>query len=211
MLSKGCDEGHSLLDSNHTPYNLDSLKGRVDGDFFQALNNPPTHLHQHILRKVDSSSFSGMGTEHLLEAVVSRANSVSKQISDDNVSCRTTVTQISISSIPTISPSSGQGESVKPDGSVSTANSKKNDETTKSNRKRLKPGENPRPRPKDHQMIQGSAKEAQEIVPKGKKRTWTSRTYHQAHAVLAECDKARCRSSSRREVAFVGRTCASRF
>lgn len=49
-----------------------------------------------------------MGTEHLLEAVVSRANSVSKQISDDNVSCRTTVTQISISSIPTIFPSSGQ-------------------------------------------------------------------------------------------------------
>ena len=49
-----------------------------------------------------------MGTEHLLEVVVSRANSVSKQISDDNVSCRATVTQISISSIPTISPSSGQ-------------------------------------------------------------------------------------------------------
>lgn len=49
MLSKGCDEGHSLLDSNHTPYNLHSLKGRVDGDFFPALNNPPTHLHQHIL------------------------------------------------------------------------------------------------------------------------------------------------------------------
>ncbi|KAH9659542.1 transcription factor LHW [Citrus sinensis] len=144
MLSKGCDEGHSLLDSNHTPYNLHSLKGRVDGDFFPALNNPPTHLHQHILRKVDSSSFSGMGTEHLLEAVVSRANSVSKQISDDNVSCRTTVTQISISSIPTIFPSSGQ---------VTI----------------LKPGENPRPRPKDHQMIQGSAKEAQEIVPEGTK------------------------------------------
>ncbi|KAK9175425.1 hypothetical protein WN944_027432 [Citrus x changshan-huyou] len=143
-----------------------------------------------------------MGTEHLLEAVVSRANSVSKQISDDNVSCRTTVTQISISSIPTISPSSGQGESVKPDGSVSTANSKKNDETTKSNRKRLKPGENPRPRPKDHQMIQGSAKEAQEIVPKGTKRTWTSRTYHQAHAVLAECDKARCRRVHRLQIYY---------
>lgn len=58
---------------------------------------------------------------------------------------------------------------MKPEGSVSTAYSKKNDETTKSNRKRLKPGENPRPRPKDHQMIQGSAKEAQEIVPEGTK------------------------------------------
>ncbi|KDO46593.1 hypothetical protein CISIN_1g036631mg [Citrus sinensis] len=317
LLSKGCDEGRSSLDAKHRPNNLASWKGRVEDDLFQALNNPLTHLDQHMLSGqmpgfvndcqtsdygnvaskssdakfedgstqppsgddlfdilgvdfknkllnndwnnlladgkhtsegssiamnapdvsagfysvnegiLDGSSFSGMGTEHLLEAVVSRANSVSKQISDDNVSCRTTLTQISSSSIPTVSPSSGQvnmsnlvptelfgvtksltkawtggsssfqsgcskdnegncsqttsvygshisswveqGQSVKRDGSVSTAYSKKNDETTKSNRKRLKPGENPRPRPKDRQMIQDRVKELREIVPNGAK------------------------------------------
>ena len=55
--------------------------------------------------------------------------------------------------------------------SVSTANSKKPDEVGKSNRKRLKPGENPRPRPKDRQMIQDRVKELREIVPNGAKVT----------------------------------------
>lgn len=49
MLSRGHDEGHSLLDSNHTPNNLASWMGRVDDDFFQALNNPLTHLDKHML------------------------------------------------------------------------------------------------------------------------------------------------------------------
>ncbi|MCD7458759.1 hypothetical protein HAX54_039097 [Datura stramonium] len=42
----------------------------------------------------------------------------------------------------------------KPSSSVSTGYSKKPDEMSKTSRKRLKPGENPRPRPKDRQMIQ---------------------------------------------------------
>ncbi|GJT65878.1 transcription factor LHW [Tanacetum coccineum] len=46
---------------------------------------------------------------------------------------------------------------------------KKADETSKSNRKRLKPGENPRPRPKDRQMIQDRVKELREIIPNGAK------------------------------------------
>ena len=37
------------------------------------------------------------------------------------------------------------------------------------NRKMLKPGENPRPRPKDRQMIQDRVKELREIVPNGAK------------------------------------------
>ncbi|EPS58800.1 hypothetical protein M569_16012, partial [Genlisea aurea] len=36
-------------------------------------------------------------------------------------------------------------------------------------RKRVKPGENPRPRPKDRQMIQDRVKELREIVPNGAK------------------------------------------
>jgi hypothetical protein len=62
-----------------------------------------------------------------------------------------------------------QGHNAGHDCSVSTAFSKKNDETSKPNRKRLKAGENPRPRPKDRQMIQDRVKELREIVPNGAK------------------------------------------
>lgn len=48
-------------------------------------------------------------------------------------------------------------------------NSKKLDITGKANRKRSRPGESPRPRPKDRQMIQDRIKELREIVPNGAK------------------------------------------
>lgn len=179
----------------------------------------------------ESGIFSGMGSDHLLDAVVSRAHSASKQRSDD-VSCRTALTKISSSSVPSSSAAYGrlnmsdhvegeffglpkplrkmstgetsslmsgcskddtgnvsqttsiygshisswveQGNNVKHDSSVSTAYSKKPDEINKSNRKRLKPGENPRPRPKDRQMIQDRVKELREIVPNGAKVTFLS-------------------------------------
>ncbi|RVW83554.1 Transcription factor LHW [Vitis vinifera] len=173
----------------------------------------------------DSGIFVGSDADHLLEAVVSRIHSATKQSSDDNVSCRTTLTKISSSSVPSTSPTYGrgnmsdqmqrnlfglppeksgtmgsssfrsgcskdergncsqgssiygsqisswveQGHSLKRESSVSTAYSKRPDEIGKSNRKRLKPGENPRPRPKDRQMIQDRVKELREIVPNGAK------------------------------------------
>lgn len=175
----------------------------------------------------DCGIFCGTGSDHLLDAVVSKAHGAAKQSSDDNVSCRTTLTRISSSSVPSSSltygcnsrsnhmqgdafrlpeslPKAGtvkassfksgcikddvgncsqttsvygsqisswveQGNSVKRDNSVSTAYSKKTDEFGKSNRKRLKPGENPKPRPKDRQMIQDRVKELREIVPNGAK------------------------------------------
>ncbi|CAI0422154.1 unnamed protein product, partial [Linum tenue] len=57
------------------------------------------------------------------------------------------------------------------DNSISTSGfPKKNEESSnKPNRKRLKPGENPRPRPKDRQMIQDRVKELRDIVPNGGK------------------------------------------
>ncbi|KAK8550770.1 hypothetical protein V6N12_039459 [Hibiscus sabdariffa] len=61
------------------------------------------------------------------------------------------------------------GHNSKHYSSLSTAYSKRNDEKSKTNRKRLKPGENPRPRPKDRQMIQDRVKELREIVPNGAK------------------------------------------
>lgn len=174
-----------------------------------------------------SGIFSGTENDHLLDAVISKVHSAAKQSSDDNTSCRTTLTKNSRSSVPSTSPIFGhisvcnqmkgdifslpksigkdgivgsssyksgcskddtencsqsssiygsqisswveQDHNVKRDSSVSTAYSKRPDVITKSNRKRLKPGENPRPRPKDRQMIQDRVKELREIIPNGGK------------------------------------------
>lgn len=175
----------------------------------------------------ESEIFSGTGSDHLLDAVVSKIHSSAKQNSDDDMSCWTTLTRMSNSSVHTDSLRTGRicvpdqkqtkmsgfpsslsksqlsgssslrtgcsldkagessqvnsiygsqisllcedGSSVKRDSSLSTAHSKKPDETGKLNRKRLRPGENPRPRPKDRQMIQDRVKELREIVPNGAK------------------------------------------
>ncbi|KAG2308383.1 hypothetical protein Bca52824_028131 [Brassica carinata] len=130
------------------------------------------------------------GTDHLLDAVVSGAcSSSTKQISDEtSESCKTSMTKASNSSVTTPSHSSPRGTRVGPSsvyGSqisswVEQAHSLKREgsprmmiknETAKpaSNRKRLKPGENPRPRPKDRQMIQDRVKELREIIPNGAK------------------------------------------
>ncbi|KAL5151994.1 Transcription factor LHW [Glycine soja] len=171
----------------------------------------------------DSDIFSGMGTDNLLDAVVSKAKSIMKLDSDD-MSCRTTLTRNSTASVPSPAcrpvmsghfqgglfdfpknwgktgaietsllrsgcnkddagncsqTSSVYGSqlsswvensgSVKRENIVSTGYSKQADESCKPNRKRLKPGENPRPRPKDRQMIQDRVKELREIVPNGAK------------------------------------------
>ncbi|MFS8007713.1 putative transcription factor bHLH family [Helianthus anomalus] len=62
-----------------------------------------------------------------------------------------------------------QRREVKKDYGFASGYAKKTDEISKSNRKRLKPGENPRPRPKDRQMIQDRVKELREIVPNSAK------------------------------------------
>ncbi|XWS73833.1 hypothetical protein CRYUN_Cryun02cG0163400 [Craigia yunnanensis] len=178
--------------------------------------------------QAEGSDLKMQNLDHLLDAVVSSAQSAAKQISDDDVSCRTTLTKFSNSSVPSRSPTFGQvnisnqvqrellgglpksllkggtlpssssrsgcskddagtcsqtssmygsqisswvehGHNSRRDSSISTTYSKRNDQMTKPNRKRLKPGENPRPRPKDRQMIQDRVKELREIVPNGAK------------------------------------------
>ncbi|VVB12665.1 unnamed protein product [Arabis nemorensis] len=145
-----------------------------------------------------SSGYEPSGTDNLLDAVVSGACSSTKQISDDtSESCKTTVTKVSNSSVTMPSHNSPQcnqlfekkhGTHVGPSsvyGSqisswVEQAHSLKREsssrmmdknETAKpaNNRKRLKPGENPRQRPKDRQMIQDRVKELREIIPNGAK------------------------------------------
>ncbi|KAL6658371.1 hypothetical protein ACP70R_003957 [Stipagrostis hirtigluma subsp. patula] len=53
--------------------------------------------------------------------------------------------------------------------SASASNSKGLDTPSKANRKRSRPGENPKPRPKDRQLIQDRIKELRELVPNGAK------------------------------------------
>lgn len=222
--------GDDLFDILGADFKNKLLSGSWNNNMHDDRQNPSKEAAMSINVQDVSSDFYlvNEGTEHLLDAVVSRAFSSSKQISDDNLSCKTTLTKVSSSPIPCSPTSCGQfdmphilqgelygftkttskaaatvgssyfqygcskddtgscsqtssiygshvsswvdqGRDVKCDSSVSTAYSKKNDQMTKSNRKRLKPGENPRPRPKDRQMIQDRVKELREIVPNGAK------------------------------------------
>ncbi|CAH2060905.1 unnamed protein product [Thlaspi arvense] len=150
-----------------------------------------------IQEEFGSSGYERSGTDHLLDAVVSGACSSSKQISDDtSESCKTTMTKVSNSSVTTTpSHSSPQGNqfyekkqagtssvygsqisswveqahSLKREGSPRMMNKNETAKPVTNNRKRLKPGENPRPRPKDRQMIQDRVKELREIIPNGAK------------------------------------------
>lgn len=174
--------------------------------------------------KSDNGISSFTGTNHLLDAVISKVHPFTKQSLDNTVSCSTTLNDTSGSSDPTallpygrfgvsdnmkgdlltmpqntakaagmISSSSLSTASLKEDSgiysqgssiydpwierghntrqsnSVTTGYSTKPHEPSKTNRKRLKPGESPRPRPKDRQMIQDRVKELREIVPNGAK------------------------------------------
>jgi hypothetical protein len=53
--------------------------------------------------------------------------------------------------------------------SASASNSKGLDTPSKTNRKRSRPGESAKPRPKDRQLIQERIKELRELVPNGAK------------------------------------------
>ncbi|KAM3311937.1 hypothetical protein ACQJBY_032126 [Aegilops geniculata] len=133
-----------------------------------------------------SGIFSLTDTDQLLDAVISNVNPSSKQSSDDNASCKTALTDI-----PNIShfgleelkqcDSSGipstksqirlwieNGQNMKCE-SASASNSKGLDTQSKSNRKRSRPGESSKARPKDRQLIQDRIKELREMVPNGAK------------------------------------------
>ncbi|KAL7084771.1 hypothetical protein ACP275_14G241500 [Erythranthe tilingii] len=62
-----------------------------------------------------------------------------------------------------------KGSNLKQNYGSATGYSDTSNEANEAKRKRLKPGANPRPRPKDRQMIQDRMKELREIVPNGEK------------------------------------------
>lgn len=167
--------------------------------------------------------FTESHPEELLDAVVSQMKAAAK---DDNISCKTSVTDISNSMHTSSATCAREGSekiqpkcvdlsplTVKPEAACSStvismcnmdtsksaryskkdtgfnsqislwvqngqdtsddtilaSHGKQIDESGKSNKKRSRPGENPRPRPKDRQMIQDRVKELREIVPNGAK------------------------------------------
>lgn len=221
----GADFKNKLLNGSRNGY---QSNGPDSNTRDQVKSNSTSVISQYASSTVnqgksDSGSFSVAGIERLLDSIASKPSA--KQNLDDDVSCRTTLTNLSSSSAPNASSSYGragfsnqtqgdvfgqpktyaksgapgsrsfrsekektgaysqsssiygsqisswveQSHDTKPTSSVSTGYSKKPDETTKTGRKRLKPGENPRPRPKDRQMIQDRVKELREIVPNGAK------------------------------------------
>ncbi|XP_071706436.1 transcription factor LHW isoform X2 [Rutidosis leptorrhynchoides] len=153
----------------------------------------------------DSGIYSSTAaSDHLLDAVVSKVHTSSKQIADENApylssapvnysssvmaNRGTNLMQKELISVPnylsnttgvTSSYSSDSSSIVSSqisswaderrdgikDGVFTCGNTKRSNDVSKSNRKRLKPGENPRPRPKDRQMIQDRVKELREIIP----------------------------------------------
>lgn len=223
----GMDFKNKLLSGNEFGFGADTKDPIKDSPRSTNLQNLGSQVCSGYEGIPETGVFSSSVSDHLLDAVISGVSSASKQIPDDIMSCRTTVSKISSSSVPSTphsnAPTSGLvnmsdrmkeqlcgiskpmvrlGEPIgtstqsgcgKNDGgncsttssayvsqisswveqghsaSVSTANSRKPDEVGKSNRKRLKPGENPKPRPKDRQMIQDRVKELRDIVPNGAK------------------------------------------
>ncbi|KAI3419037.1 BHLH domain-containing protein [Psidium guajava] len=228
----GADMTNNIIDGNleslltDGPY-FDVHKSGAEASSVVDMQEAQTDLGSLSEGFSESGIFSMTAVDNLLEAVVSGAHPTSKPSSDDNVSCKTSVTRISSSSVPSssslnsdfnllnqehkgslgiqkslvkagvsdsgslrsgcstngaetcplnnsfygshISSWVDQGRSIKQDNTVSTGYSTRQDGMIKSNRKRLKPGENPRPRPKDRQMIQDRVKELREIVPTGGK------------------------------------------
>lgn len=190
----GADFKNKLLSSG-----LNSSPSRKSSAF--------SEIYSSTQENPDREIFSFTGTDHLLDAVVSNVH----PSSDDNISCKTTLTNISstfaskatslahgqfgvsdhvkgellgipeyLANAGAMSSSFSQGSSIydswiergsnsKENNSFTTGYSNKSHETSKTKRKRLKPGENPKPRPKDRQMIQDRVKELREIVPNGAK------------------------------------------
>lgn len=147
-----------------------------------------------------SGIFSDSCTDQLLDAVVSNINihakesSVSTGRSTGNVSCDTMLTNTQASSSHSsqksqlrlwIEGGSGSKSDGLQAGTVGTTGTSADMALRSTNKKRCRPGENPRPRPKDRQLIQDRIKELRELVPNGAKVMYLS--YECSDFLLAFC------------------------
>ncbi|XP_022861755.1 transcription factor LHW-like [Olea europaea var. sylvestris] len=226
----GIDFKNKLLNScssNGLNNGSDWNEHNSDKNYSLSIKSEDAEIYTNGRGNSDSDISYVTGGDHLLDAIVSGFHSYPKHGLEDNISCKTMLSDTTCSSAPDTSLPYGRvgasdqikGElvgvpkylakagsvsscsfvsglskndlgthsqrssihesqigswvekfhDVKQTNSVSTSYSKKCDEISKAKRKRLKPGENPRPRPKDRQMIQDRVKELREIVPNGAK------------------------------------------
>ncbi|CAH1436129.1 unnamed protein product [Lactuca virosa] len=177
ILSEG-DHHHHNIHINHTPphahFSGKQVNGKLEHELFEALSMTMSSEAEHLKPPIPSR-------DDLFDiVVVSKVPSSSKPIiTDDNINMGSEGINLmqrdylvgngnTNSSII----SSQIGSWTEDLGKTEYANNKSkrpDDEIGKSNRKRLKPGQNPRPRPKDRQMIQDRVKELREIVPNAAK------------------------------------------
>ncbi|CAI9271105.1 unnamed protein product [Lactuca saligna] len=173
ILSEG--DHHHHIHINHTPphahFSGKQMNGKLEHELFEALS---MSSEEHLKPPSRDDLFD------IVDAVVSKVPSSSKPITDDNINMgagginlmqRDLVGNGDTNSSIISSQISSWTDQTQDLGKTEYANnkSKRPDEIGKSNRKRLKPGQNPRPRPKDRQMIQDRVKELREIVPNGAK------------------------------------------
>ncbi|XP_077242001.1 transcription factor EMB1444-like isoform X2 [Tasmannia lanceolata] len=123
------------------------------------------------------------GSEHLLESVVANVCPVASNFASENSFCKSSMSLSTAINRPQ-SPnhiehgSSGVGGQIQSFSflaekdntpSICSGLSETQTEPAKLNRRRAKPGESYRPRPRDRQLIQDRVKELREIVPNGSK------------------------------------------
>ncbi|KAI3977723.1 hypothetical protein MKX01_009608 [Papaver californicum] len=110
--------------------------------------------------QVQSSSISCLGES--MDAFASKSNPEKMEKLDMNPTCKDNLVKSQLGAWVEDSYSINSGSAV-------TTNSKEPGQQGKVTRKRARPGESTRPRPKDRQLIQDRVKELREIVPNGAK------------------------------------------
>ncbi|KAJ0054427.1 hypothetical protein Pint_01749 [Pistacia integerrima] len=103
------------------------------------------------------------GSESLLEAVVANVCQSGSDVKSDRSFCKSRQSLLTAEKMP--EPSSQTKHTLD-----------RSSEPAKNNKKRARPGENCRPRPRDRQLIQDRIKELRELVPNGSKDffSWTT-------------------------------------
>ncbi|KAI3841820.1 hypothetical protein MKW98_020510 [Papaver atlanticum] len=112
------------------------------------------------MNQVQSSSISCLGES--MDTFAAKSNPEKMEKSDMNTTCKENLVKSQLGAWVEDSYSINSGSAV-------TTNSKEPGQQGKVARKRARPGESTRPRPKDRQLIQDRVKELREIVPNGAK------------------------------------------
>ncbi|KAL4578575.1 hypothetical protein LXL04_014700 [Taraxacum kok-saghyz] len=185
-LSMSSEEDHLKPPSRDDLFDIVGMD--LNGNHDNFINNRVvTNNNTGYEGKSSSGIYSLIPNDNLLDAVVSRVPSSSTPITDNNMTWhngginlkKTGVTSSYLCKLNENGGNFSDSSSIissqigswidKRQELIKSEYDKRPDEIGKSNRKRHKTGENPRPRPKDRQMIQDRVKDLREIVPNSTK------------------------------------------